>query len=342
MPNCYHCGKEYEELNYCNNCGQYYCYLHKEQIDHECNIVKEAGEMINNQFNSNNQTVPYFSSSQEDSTFEGVSHPSLSSNEAESLSGSRTDGSFVWYRRESNVPQNAFDPNSGIEFKGILLPYHSELTHLLIGCLLIYIIGLIGFYRPDQQAVLNASGYGWIIFMLGGFYTTAFLFHELGHRQVAIHFGLQTKFRLLKFGMIITVFGLIMGVMSLVNRTQALPSLALPGAVVVLGLDKIDRKTGLCKTAGPLINLIYGSIILIISFLVPIYPINLFLGLSASLNFMLGLFNLIPIGILDGENIFKWNKKVYFLLVISMLILIIINYLCIYLPTETNPYYQVI
>ena len=96
--------------------------------------------------------------------------------------------------------------------------------------------------------------------------------------------------------------------------------MALPGAVVVLGLDKISRKTGLCKAAGPLVNLIYGSILLMISYLLltELYPLNYFIGYGAQFNFMLGLFNMIPVGILDGQNIWKWNKKVYISLIIPL------------------------
>jgi Zn-dependent protease len=189
---------------------------------------------------------------------------------------------------------------------------------------------------------LNEMGYGWIIFMIAGLYTTAFLFHELGHRQTAIHFGLQSKFRLLKYGMMITVMGLVLGIITLITSSRALPAFALPGAVVVLGLDKIDRKTGLCKAAGPTINLVYGTILLILSlFLIPIYPINYFIGISASINFMLGAFNLIPLGILDGQAILKWNKKIYLSLTLLMVLLLIGTYILIYLPVEINPYYQI-
>ncbi|TFG01395.1 MAG: hypothetical protein EU542_07020 [Promethearchaeota archaeon] len=344
MPKCYHCGEEFDELYKCNECNQYYCYMHKNPINHECNIVKESLDL---QYSSNGLNEGYLSPHHPPNVNyaggEAYSQNQQQNYQSTYYDDSETrgniDGTFTWYRRESNIPDNAFSPDSGIEFKGILLPYKSEFLHLLIGSILIYIIGLIGFYNPQNQQQLNAMGFGWIIFMVAGFYTTAFLFHEFGHRQVAIHFGLQTKFRLLKYGMIITAFGLLMGFISIASGVQGLPGLALPGAVVVLGLDKIDKKTGLCKAAGPTVNLIYGSILFGISFLIPIFPINLFIGMSASINFMLGLFNLIPIGILDGENIFKWNKKVYFFLVGSMLILIIINYTCIYLPPTSNPYY---
>jgi Zn-dependent protease len=339
MPKCYHCGEEYDQLFQCEKCKQKYCHLHKDPIDHECNLIREALHLqeTSNQYGYQPAEVQGHSTMDYNTPTQYRQNQSPYSQEAYIENAERrgtTDGSFTWYRRESNIPENAFDPDSGIEFKGILFPYKSEFLHLLIGSTLIFIIGLIGFYNPVNQDILNSMGYGWVIFMVAGFYTTAFLFHEFGHRQVALHFGLQTKFRLLKFGMIITLFGLTMGIVSIATQSSSLPALALPGAVVVLGLDKVDRTTGLCKAAGPTVNLVYGSILFIVSFLVPIYPINFFIGISASLNFMLGLFNLIPVGILDGENIFKWNKKVYFFLVISMLVLIIFNYIIIYAIPE--------
>ncbi|MFX1256494.1 MAG: hypothetical protein ACFFAN_01440, partial [Promethearchaeota archaeon] len=283
MAKCYHCGNEIldNELFHCNECGQIYCNLHKNLVDHECNIVKESIKL--QQFQASSPTY--------------ASTPPISE-----VRGT-TDGSFTWYHQERLIPENAFDPDSGIEFKGVLFPHKSEFLHLLIGATLIFVIGLIGFYNPT----LINRGYSWAILMLAGFYTTAFLFHEFGHRQVAKHFKLQTKFRLLTFGMILTFFSLILALSTLMLGSTPIPTIALPGAVVVLGLDKIDRKTGLCKAAGPIVNLIYGTILLILSFLIPIYPLNWFIAYAAALNFMLGAFNMIPIGILDGQNILKWN-----------------------------------
>ncbi|MBD3197828.1 MAG: hypothetical protein GF317_22445 [Candidatus Lokiarchaeota archaeon] len=343
MPICYHCGTQVNQVFKCDKCGQEYCQFHRNPVDHECNIVRESLNFSStpsyNQIQSSRNQLP--SDQQQYGTIQsGYDGNAISSYQSSNANvQGTTDGTFTWYRRENYVPENAFDSESGIEFKGILFPYKSEILHLLVGSILIYVIGLIGFYSPQNQSILNNLGYGWIIFMVAGFYTTAFLFHEFGHRQVAIHFGFQTKFRLLKYGMIITAFGLLTGLVSLITNTPALPSLALPGAVVVLGLDEINRETGLCKAAGPTINLVYGIILLLISFLIPIFPINYFIGIAASLNFMLGAFNLIPIGILDGQNIFKWNKVVYLILAISMVGLLIFNYYIIYLPPESNPYY---
>ncbi|MFW9773356.1 MAG: hypothetical protein ACFFEO_14500 [Candidatus Thorarchaeota archaeon] len=311
MVRCAHCGDEIggESFN-CNQCGLNYCNLHKEPVNHECNIVRES--MATQQIQS--APLSYTEQSQ-------VSVPAQTQQYQQTTPGiarGTTDGTYTWYRRETQVPMNAFDPNSGIKFKGILFSHLSEFIHFLIASILIYVIGLMLFFDPQ----LFTLGYGWTTFMLAGIYLTAFLFHEFGHRQVAIHFKLQTKFRLLTFGMILTVFSLVAGLLQI-----PIPSLALPGAVVVLGLDKVSRTTGLCKAAGPLVNLVYGIILFIISFLIPnsLYPLNFLFLISAYLNFMLGAFNMIPIGILDGQNIWKWNKKVYISLAASLVIFLIIT-----------------
>jgi Zn-dependent protease len=230
-----------------------------------------------------------------------------------------SDGTYTWYRQEQAVPENAFDPDSGISFKGIFLAHKSELTHFLIASIIIYAIGIMSFYN------MVGSTFFWTLFILAGFYLTAFLFHELGHRQVAVHFKLQTKFRLLTYGLLMTLI--------------SLGRMALPGAVVVLGLEKISRKTGLCKAAGPSVNLVYGSLLFLISFLIPFYPLNFIFCVGAQLNFMLGSFNMIPFGILDGQNIWKWNKKVYLGLIGVLLPLLIITLVIIYTPLQISLYF---
>lgn len=327
MSNCAHCGDEIiGEPFYCNNCGYNYCLRHKEPLNHDCNIIRESSGLQQ----STTAPLPY---SQEPQVISVSQSQSYQPSSTPGVARGTTDGTYTWYRQESQVPANAFDPDSGIEFKGILLPHKSELFHFVVGVSLIFIIGLLTFYPS-----LIGSGYEWVIFMLAGFYATAFFFHELGHRQVAKHFNLQTKFRLLKFGMMLTVFGVAFNIFSLTSGGSSFPSLALPGAVVVLGLSKIDRTTGLCKAAGPIVNLVYGLILFTISFLIPTYPLNMLIGLAANLNFMLGSFNMIPVGILDGQNIWKWNKKLYIVLCGSLVTLLILTYVIIYAPPSTNLY----
>ncbi|MFW9900256.1 MAG: hypothetical protein ACFFDY_03085 [Candidatus Thorarchaeota archaeon] len=319
MVKCSHCGEEiFGEPNKCNDCGYYYCTRHKEPVDHDCNIIRL--EQSPSQAEIYSQPPQVIQISHEQTSFQ--------QSEPAGIIRGTTDGTYTWYRQESQIPVDAFSPDSGVDFKGILLPHKSELFHFIVGVSLIYLIGILTFYPS-----LIRSGFEWAIFILAGFYATAFLFHELGHRQVAVHFDLQTKFRLLTFGMMLTILGVGFNVYSLISGGGSFPSLALPGAVVVLGLSKIDRTTGLCKAAGPTVNLVYGSVLFIISFIIPSYPLNMLIGLAANLNFMLGTFNMIPIGILDGQNIWKWNKKVYIVLGGTLLVLLLITYLLIYSPT---------
>jgi Zn-dependent protease len=320
MTICYHCGQEVVDPHTCPECGQIFCSLHINQIEHNCSIVKDSmrGTSVLTHQSNILETAPQANYSAYDSQSE------VSMNSVSQITRGTTDGTYTWYRQEKYIPEDAFDPDSGIKFSGIILPHKSELMHFLIGSALIFIIGFLSSYNPS----LFAAGYGWTIFMLAGFYVTAFLFHEFGHRETALRFGLQTKFRLLKYGMIITVIGLISSLLGLFTGSPLAPSAALPGAVVVLGLDKVNRKTGLCKAAGPSVNLVYGSILLIISYIMPssLYPINHLIALGAFFNFILGVFNMIPLGILDGQNIWKWSKKVYFFLMGALLILLIITF----------------
>ncbi|MHA1803732.1 MAG: hypothetical protein ACTSU4_04280 [Promethearchaeota archaeon] len=330
MPKCDHCGNEVEETYFCSQCGFHYCFLHVKPEDHECSIIKSQGLTIQ-------ETFSPVEPQQWNQEMDTIQHHPPMDDTSQRVKRGTTDGSYTWYREEVYIPENAFDPASGIKFKGILLSHKSEGLHFLIGAILIFSIGILGFYN---QTLID-FGLGWMIFLLAGFYTTAFLFHELGHRQVARHYGFQTKFRLLTYGIFITLVSLFLGLFSLLYELPTIPTLALPGAVVVLGLDKIDKKTGYCKAAGPSINLVYGIILLVISFILPktLYPLNMFIGYAAALNFSLGSFNMIPVGILDGYNIFKWNKTIYFLLVSSLLILLIITLANIYAPIEISNYF---
>ncbi|MFX1501094.1 MAG: hypothetical protein ACFFDH_09045, partial [Promethearchaeota archaeon] len=235
MVKCAHCGDEIiGEPSYCNECGYSYCLRHKEPESHDCSIVRGS---IN--FQQAPTITPSYSQPTQIASI-SQEHTSQQSTAQDVIRGT-TDGTYTWYRQDSQIPVDAFDPDSGIDIKGILLPHKSEFFHFVIGVSLIYLIGVITF-TPN---LITLKGYQWTIFMLAGFYATAFLFHELGHRQVAVHFNLQTKFRLLTFGMMLTLIGVVMNIYSLIFGGTNFPSLALPGAVVVLGLSTIDRTTGL-------------------------------------------------------------------------------------------------
>lgn len=130
--------------------------------------------------------------------------------------------------------------------------------------------------------------------------TTAFLLHELAHRYVAKSYGGIAFFKMWPFGIVLALmtsfFGLIF---------------AAPGAVNIGGIYRQDQ-IGKTALAGPLTNIILGTIFYLGSFLLaPWYVLEIMIGYVGIINLWFGLFNLIPIPPLDGSKIMKWDFRVF-------------------------------
>jgi Zn-dependent protease len=140
---------------------------------------------------------------------------------------------------------------------------------------------------------------------------TAFVLHEMGHKIMANHYGYPAAFAYSRNGlMFAAIVSFLVGIL-----------FAAPGAVLIYGYP--DRKeNGIISLAGPMVNLIvavisFGLFILtaIVSNLTGIGQIISYIFiLVATINTFIGAFNMIPIGILDGAKILRWNKIVYFTL----------------------------
>jgi len=156
---------------------------------------------------------------------------------------------------------------------------------------------------------------------------TAFVFHELGHRNVARHFNYVAEFRKWDAGLKIALgFAVIVGAI-----------FAAPGAVYIgtkrkKNWDKETRwdqeypeysagngrnEMGLISVAGVAINIVLGFIFFgLLYFAVPLmnnfqFISEMVLGLGYQINFILAGFNLIPFGPLDGKKVMQWNPIVW-------------------------------
>lgn len=187
-----------------------------------------------------------------------------------------------------------------------------ELSELGIGWLILsfvilYIQGM--FYEIISQGTIPDAILIYI-FVLG----LSFFTHELMHKFVAIKYGARAYFRLSKEGLFITLISVIIG----------FPILAV-GAVFWWGEATASPSIrGRVSAIGPISNMILAGIFLIIQGLgmLLFVDIMVLIGLiGVYLNVLLGVFNLLPIGVLDGAKVLAWDPKIWLSLVGSLLVI---------------------
>jgi len=177
-----------------------------------------------------------------------------------------------------------------------------ELKHLAVAGLLVMGIGL--------SSLLYSSIFGfgnWLdgLAVFGVFsviLTGSFLAHELAHKITAQRKGLWAEFRLTMWGAILTLISVITPFFKIIS----------PGAVVVSGSSS-RAEMGKISLAGPVINIFLSAVLFGFAlgsrfFLPAFYPLIL---LASFLNAFMAVFNLIPIGILDGFKIYSWDRKLW-------------------------------
>jgi Zn-dependent protease len=131
---------------------------------------------------------------------------------------------------------------------------------------------------------------------------------------VAQHYGLWAEFRLTLSGALITLI-------SIISPLKIIS----PGAVMLAG-DTSKENIGKTAIAGPSVNIML-SILSFVLTLAPLGPYHVVAVFSAALNAFIALFNLVPVGVLDGLKIFRWNKLLWaitFILSLTLLIIIFI------------------
>lgn len=127
---------------------------------------------------------------------------------------------------------------------------------------------------------------------------TGFIFHELAHKYVAMHFGAHAEYRMWANGLI---FALAMALLFKVV-------FAAPGAVYIYGPHITRKQHGMISFSGILMNIITGFFFMTLFFM-NFFPKEMFMVMY--INFFLAFFNLLPIHPLDGAKVFAWNKTVW-------------------------------
>jgi len=148
----------------------------------------------------------------------------------------------------------------------------------------------------------------------------SFFTHELSHKFTAIKFGARANFKISREGLMFMLVSLIIG----------FPILTV-GAVYWWGeAAHSTRLRGRVSAAGPISNIVLAGIFYVIIGIGIILPPELVdltilflrIGLiGVWLNTFLGLFNLIPIGMLDGAKVLAWDGRIWAALVGTFIII---------------------
>ena len=175
-----------------------------------------------------------------------------------------------------------------------------ERNQLIIASLIFIIVELSLFIDGFPFTIIDLG----IIAILS---SPLFLLHEVAHKFIANRLGFPSRFYLDQK----------MALFSLISVFSPIIKIIAPGAVIFYGTPSKESEASIAM-AGPLVNIFLGGILLGVSFfLSPNWLI--FTLLVSKFSFDLALFNLLPISILDGAKIRKWNLNVFLVIFIFTL-----------------------
>jgi Zn-dependent protease len=187
----------------------------------------------------------------------------------------------------------------------------TEIKHLLIAWLAIafaFTIILQRWYSLNLILIFIISA------VTVGF---AFIFHELAHKVVAQRYGAWSEFRMAPSMLLLAILTAFFGFI-----------FAAPGAVMIFNPYLTREENGKISLAGPMVNMILAFFFLSLFRLVPTGLFSWIGRFGVMINAWLAVFNLIPIGVLDGRKVLAWDKRIYgvalgiaiSLLVVSMVV----------------------
>jgi len=177
----------------------------------------------------------------------------------------------------------------------------------------------------EQPFDLGRLGIGLLLSFFGVLF--AFVVHELSHKFMAQKHGLWSEFRMYSKGLIT----------SLILSVTTGFVLAAPGAVMFRGEPRAFEQARIA-VSGPAANIILAAILYVIYelfFSASVTLVSTAIGFIFVINAVLGFFNILPFGPLDGVLIYEWNKAMWAVLFVSglLLVTIIIQFIPLFYAT---------
>jgi len=188
---------------------------------------------------------------------------------------------------------------------------NQEKIDLLISLITLSVAFTIVLVQFNLTSILASGSFGYLPIVIAAPIAlvavgTGFVFHELAHRQAARHFGFVSEYRAWYpiLGLAV-VFAFLTGWI-----------LAAPGATYFFGQNVTRKQDGIISVAGPVVNVLLGIFLLVLSLAFTNELLQVILIASARINFFFALFNLLPIWILDGKKVLAWNPGIWFLAIL--------------------------
>jgi Zn-dependent protease len=193
-----------------------------------------------------------------------------------------------------------FDPEPSLRFSA------QEIQDLLIAWLALGLAFAIFFAGGGNAAIslVTGSPTAFAVALVVSLLTAGigFLFHELGHKVVAVRYGNIAAFKAEYNMLFLAIMSAFLGFI-----------FAAPGAVHHRG-RLTERQHGLIALAGPAVNLVLAAVFVPLwlgGVVANVDLLALLGGRGLAVNLFLAAFNMIPIGALDGKTIVGWSKAVW-------------------------------
>lgn len=203
-------------------------------------------------------------------------------------------------------PKGTLDPGKPGRFSKI------EIVHILVSMGVLTLAFSLAFspiYNFNLEVLLEYIPISFLGIL------TAFFVHELAHKFSAQKFGLWSEYRMYTNGLL---FSLLLAVFTGFV-------FAAPGAVMFRGETR-PFEMGKIAVSGPLANILIalGTFYLYLFVFFEDPFLNKIFGTICLVNALLGTFNLIPLGPLDGVKVIRWNGMVWAVLFIVALLLMVL------------------
>jgi len=128
-----------------------------------------------------------------------------------------------------------------------------------------------------------------------------FILHELAHKFVAMRYGFWAEYRLWVEGLIFAIITAALGFLFVA-----------PVAVYIHGENISREQNGKISASGPATNLILAGLFFFLLYYFPSGELVTTIGvLGFYVNSFLAMINLIPISMLDGAKIIRWNPIIW-------------------------------